>query len=63
MTSHISPTGLDFRCAGEFEPGQKVIITLGTEDGDLEIYATVMHVTGSVGRNIIGVNFELEENL
>lgn len=61
-TSHISPIGLNFRCSHAIQPGQKVIITLDTEDGDLEMPGRVMHSTGSVGRNIIGVKFELAES-
>ena len=60
-TSHISPIGLNFRCSSVLETGQKVMVVLDSEDGDLEIPGRVMHSTGSVGRNIIGVKFELEE--
>ena len=62
LTSHISPLGLDFLCSGELESGQKVVISLDTEDGGLEIPATVLHCTTSVGRNIIGVNFDLDQS-
>ena len=61
-TSHISPIGVNFRCSHAFEAGQKVMITLDTEDGDLEMPGRVMHSTCSVGRNVIGVKFDLEES-
>lgn len=61
LISHISMTGMDFRCSREMERGQKVLIILELEDGNLEIHATVKHSTGSIGKNIIGVSFELEQ--
>lgn len=60
LASHISPIGLEFRCSCTLDPGQKVMITLDSPDGDLEVPATVVHATASIGRNIIGVKFDLE---
>ena len=60
-TRRISPVGLDFLWSGQMEIGKKVVIVFDTEDGELEIPGTVMHCTGSVGRNIIGVKFDLDE--
>ena len=60
LASHISPVGLEFRCSCKLDPGQEVMITLDSPEGDLEVPATVVHATASIGRNIIGVKFGLE---
>lgn len=58
--SHISTTGMDFHCSRKMQRGQKVMIILELEDVELEIHATVKHSTVSVGKGIVGVNFDLE---
>ena len=57
---HISADGLDFYSSGKFRRGQKVLITVETDDDDLQIPATVVHSTASAGRPIIGVRFDLQ---
>jgi len=58
--SRVSMLGLEFRCSSELECGEKLMITLLVpEEDDLEIPATVKHSTASVGRNVIGVRFDL----
>ena len=57
--SRVSRAGLEFRCSSELECGQKVMIILELDDRDLEIPVTVKHSTASVGRYVIGVEFDL----
>ena len=54
----ISAHGLDFRSPRMFERGCKVLITLETDKGELQIPATVIHSTESVGMPIVGVSFD-----
>ena len=59
--SRVSMRGLEFRCSSDLKCGDKLMITLlVSEEDDLEIPATVKHSTASVGRNVIGVEFDLE---
>ena len=59
---HISSDNLDFRSSRELEPGEKVLVTLETDQGQLQIPATVSHSTGSVAGFTVGVNFDLEDS-
>ena len=59
-TSTISAEGLDFRSPRILEPGCKVLITLETDEGQMQIPATVTHSTESVGMPIVGVAFDLD---
>ena len=62
-TRTIFAHGLDFRSPRILERGCKVLITLQTDEGELQIPATVMHSTTSVGMPIVGVKFDLEKDL
>jgi hypothetical protein len=59
---HISRDGLDFRSSRRFQPGQKVLVTLETDEGELQIPATVVHSTESVVRFVVGVKFDLQDS-
>ena len=59
---HISRDGSDFRSSRELEPGQKVLVTLETDQGQLQIPATVVHSTQSIVKFIIGVKFNLQDS-
>ncbi len=59
---HISRGGLDFRSPRRFHVDQKVLVSLETDQGQLQIPATVMHSTESVLKFIIGVRFDLQDN-
>ena len=57
-TKTIFADGMDFRSPRSFEQDCKVLITIDSEDGTIEIPATVVHSTGSVGMGIVGVRFD-----
>ena len=57
-TRGISSEGLDFRSPRILELGCKVLITLETDQGQMQIPATVIHSTESVGMPIVGVVFD-----
>ena len=59
---HISRDGLDFRSSRRLEPNEKVLLTLETDEGELQIPATVAHSTVSVGGFVVGVKFDLEDS-
>lgn len=59
---HISRDGSDFRSARKLESGQNVLVTLETDQGQLQIPATVVHSTQSVVKFIIGVKFNLQDS-
>jgi len=59
---HISRDGLDFRSSRRLQPGQKVLVTLETDEGELQIPATVVHSTESVVRFVVGVKFDLQDS-
>ena len=59
-TRSISAEGLDFYSPHVFERDCKVLIILETDEGELQIPATVMHSTESVGMPITGVHFDLD---
>jgi hypothetical protein len=59
---HISRDSLDFRSPQRFKIDQKLLITLETNQGQLQIPTTVMHTTESVIKFIIGVKFDLPNN-
>lgn len=56
---HISRNSLDFRSSQRFKIDQKLLIILETDQGQLQIPATVMHTTESVLKFVIGVKFDL----
>ena len=58
-TRSISAKGLDFCSPRMFQRGCKIVITVKTDKGELQIPATVKHSTESVGMPIVGVNFDL----
>ena len=58
---HISRGGVDFRSSRKLESEQEVLITLETDQGQLQIPATVMHTTESVLKFVIGVKFDLHD--
>ena len=57
-TRTIFAHGLDFRSPRMFERDCKVLITIETDEGELQIPATVVHYTESVGMPIVGVIFD-----
>lgn len=59
-TRAISARGLDFRSSRMPKPGCKLLISLETCQGDMQIPATVMHSTESVGMALTGVRFDLD---
>ena len=59
---HISRDGLDFRSQRRFQVDQKVLITLETNEGQLQIPATVVYSTQSVVKFATGVMFDLEDS-
>ncbi len=59
---HISRDGLDFRSSRRLQPEQKVLVTLETDEGELQIPATVVHSTESVVRFVLGVKFDLQDS-
>ena len=59
---HISQDGVDFRSSRKLESEQKVLITLETNQGQLQIPATVVHSTQSVVKFVVGVKFDLQDN-
>ena len=60
--AHITRDSLDFRSPRRFQIDQKVLITLETDQGQLQIPATVVHTTESVVKFIIGVKFNLHDS-
>ena len=59
--AHISRNSLDFRSPQRFKIDQKLLVTLETDQGQLQIPATVIHTTESVLKFIIGVKFDLPD--
>ena len=62
-TRSISTEGLDFRSSRILELGCKVLITLETDEGQIQIPAIVKHSTESVGMPIVGVAFDPQDEL
>lgn len=60
-TRTISAEGLDFHSPSMLEPDTKVLIKLDTDEGKLQIPATVIHSTVSVGMPLVGVTFDLAD--
>ena len=58
-TTFISADGMQFRSSRTFDRGDKVLITLDIDQDPLQIPATVIHVTTSVGMPIVGLRFDL----
>jgi hypothetical protein len=62
ITTHdISDEGLCFLTHNKLEIGQKLLMNMETDLGDVEVSATVIHCTGTVGMYKIGVKFDLIE--
>ena len=59
---HISRDGSDFRSSRKLQPDQKVLVTLETDEGQLQIPATVVHSTESVVKFVVGVKFDLQDS-
>ncbi len=59
---HISRDGLDFRSSRRLQLDQKVLVTLETDEGQLQIPATVVHSTQSIVKFVIGVKFNLQDS-
>ena len=59
---HISRDGLDFRCSRRLTLEQKLLVSVETDEGELQIAATVVHSTESVAGFVVGVRFGLREN-
>jgi len=59
---HISRDALDFRSSRRLQREQKVLLTLETVEGKLQIPATVVHSTESVVRFVVGVKFDLQDS-
>jgi len=59
-TRTISAQGLDFCSPNRPKPGCKVLINLETDEGELQIPATVVYCTESVGMPSVGVRFDLD---
>ena len=58
-TRDISPTGLGFLTKQELQIGQKLIIFLDTDFGQVEITCHVVHCTPTIGMYKTGVKFDL----
>jgi hypothetical protein len=58
-TSDISTEGMGFLSPKKLEIHQKVVMNIETDIGEVEVAATVVHCTGTVGMNKIGVKFDL----
>ncbi len=56
--ANISRDGLDFRSSRRFQLQEKVLISLETDEGELQIPATVVHSTESGVRFVVGVRFD-----
>ena len=55
----ISRDGLEFRSSQRLKVDQKVLVGLETDEGELQVPATVVHSTESGVRFIVGVRFDL----
>ncbi len=55
---HISRDGLEFRSSRRLKVDQKVLVGLETDEGELQIPATVAHSTESGVRFVVGVRFD-----
>ncbi len=58
-TCDISTDGLGFLSPKSLKPKQKLVVNIETEIGEVEVPATVIHCTGTVGMNKVGVKFDL----
>ena len=59
---HISRDGLDFRSSRRLQPDQKVLVTVETDEGELQIPATVVHSTESVVGFVVAVKFDPQDS-
>ncbi len=56
---NISEAGIGFIAKEKLNPTQKVNVVLETNEGEIEIPATIVHCTESVGMYKIGARFDL----
>jgi hypothetical protein len=56
----VSAGGVGFFASHQVEKGSRILITLETDFGDLEISGVVAHCTPTVGGYRAGVSFELD---
>ena len=61
-TGTISASGIDFRSPCSLKRGQKVLITLETDDEHVQVRGIVVHSTDMISRHKIGVKLDLEES-
>ena len=61
-TGTISASGIDFRSPCNLKRGQKVLITIETDDGHMQISGTVVYSTNLFSKDKIGVKFDLEDD-
>ena len=61
-TRDISVDGLGFVSHYNLRPGQKVLICVDANGSQLEVPATVMHSTISVGMYKVGVEFDFDDS-
>lgn len=60
MTTHdISAGGVGFLCRNELEPGQRLVLLIETDIGDVEVPGIVRHCTATVGMYKVGIEFDL----
>ena len=59
-TRTISAHGLGFISPRELQLGQRVVITLEANEGEVQIPAMVVRLTPSVGMPTVGVTFDLD---
>ena len=58
-TEDISVSGLGFVTKHQFHPGEKILIRIETDKGEIKIAGTVVHCTPTVGMLKVGVKFDL----
>ena len=61
-TGTISASGIDFRSPRSLKRGQKVLITIETDDGRVQIHGIVVHSADLFSRHKIGVKLDLEDD-
>ncbi len=61
-TRNISETGLGFISRHAFEPMQKVLVTMDIDGAEVELFATVVHCTSTLGGMMkVGLQFILKD--
>ncbi len=59
---HISRDGLEFRSSRRLQRDQKVLVTVETDEGELQIPATTVHSTESIIGFVVGVKFDPQDS-